>query len=285
MEVEKQRLIKEREMLADMRSEIKAPRPSQYSREVEWYVISSTWVRAWEIFVNSFTMSFPPPTLHPGPIDSTDIITSPQVQKVFVTYSGNPFNVLLKPKIVIKRDYYVASTEQWQYLAQTYGVVSLSELKRFGQTARSCKLYPKELKLVLISLSETEMEYTEEVWFRLHQDLTLDAVALELLKLKPTFDMLKSCESPADLAISSVSQEVFTICQTKTKDRNFRVEVLLRNCQIDPNMAIGKAVKPNNILAVRVTPREGADVLRNSVGTSTLLARTTEVRVEAEQSA
>lgn len=280
MEVEKQRLIKEREILAAMRSEIKAPRPSQYMRESEWFIISSTWVRAWETFVNSFTMSFPPPTLHPGPIDSTDIVYAPQVQKVFVTYPENPFNVLLKPKIVIKRDYYVASAEQWRYLAQTYGVVAYSELKRFGQSARSCKLYPKEVKMVLISLSEKEMEYTEETWFRLHQDLTLEAVALELLKLKPTFEMLRNCESSADLAISSVAQEVLTICQTKTKDRNFRVEVLLRNCQIDPNLAIGKAVKPNHILAVRITPREGADVLRNSVGTSTLLARTTEVRVE-----
>lgn len=261
MEVDKSRLVHELATRTQIIAAAGRESTATYQRDTAWYLIASGWFHKWERFIASFASTVPLPVEHPGPIMLSPLLTSEQTENLY-TSSTNPFNLVLKQKLVIVRDYYVLDATQWNYLRSIYTSESDMEIKRFGPNARTIRLYAKSVNFYFISINAEEVQIAGPCVYKCHPELT-PARVVELIRtceLAPEF-----IKQASNIRISIVPQGVF---QNMERVSLYERELLLRNNDLDlaTDKWVEKLLKPNSILVIRGQPPETHTNRRSLVG-------------------
>jgi|JFJP01.1.fsa_nt_gi hypothetical protein len=261
MEVDKARLVHELALRDQILAAASRESAATYQRDTAWYLLAAGWFHRWTHFLASFASTVPLPVELPGPMTLAVLLTEEKCDHLY-TSPDNPFNLVLKQKLVIVRDYYVLDAAQWNYLRGVYTSEGDMEIKRFGPNSRTIRLYAKSVNFYFVAIAAEEVQMAGPCVYKCHPELTAARV-LELIRtceLAPEF--IKQASS---LRISIVPQGVF---QSMERASIYERELLLRNNDLDlaTEKWVEKLLKPNSILVIRAQPPTAHTNRRSLVG-------------------
>jgi hypothetical protein len=246
MELDKSRIVKELGLRDEIvRGASRHPEVT-YKVDTPWFIFASTWFHQWTQFIASFANTVPVPVPHPGRIQLLSLLdTSPE--EVGLTSPDNPFNLTLKSKLVIQRDYMILTQTQWEYLSQTYGSEGDLTIKRFGPSARAVRLYAKKVKVVMTAIDAENVMVLGPVLYKCHPELTP----------RQLLDLLVVCPGVPDFITNAVHIGVsiipLPVYQNMAKVSLYDQELLLRNNDLDLSIEkpVEKILRPNSGFVVK----------------------------------